>query len=154
MSSSTMGECTREYKSFLPACLLACLPICLSICLPVCLSVYGVCSRNACCCTMCHAHLPSSAKLAWQTDLLVEGMPQAGSRTGSALHHLHELKYCPLYIVLSDPNKSHDLHTIVKLGTLQLLLVSMLASLLCRQCTAMMLCIVCNYSTAFELDHV
>ena len=137
MSSSTMGECTRE-DTFLPAYLLACLPICLSICLPACLSVCIWClhrSRNACCCTVCHAHLPSSAKLAWQTDLLVEGMPQAGSRTGSALHHLHKLKYCPLYIVLSDPNKSNDLHTIniVKLGTLQLLLVSVLASSLCRQ---------------------
>lgn len=94
---------------------------------------------------MCHAHLPSSAKLAWQTDLLVEGMPQAGSRTGSALHQLHVVKYCPPYIVLSDPTKSNDLHAIVKMGSLQSLLVCMLASLLC---------FVCSYSTAFEVYHV
>jgi len=72
-------------------------------------------------------------------------MAQAGSRTGSALHQLHELKHCPPYIVLSDPTKSNDLHAIVKMGALQLLLVCMLASLLC---------IVCNYSTASELYHV
>ena len=80
-----------------------------------------------------------------QICLLKAGMAQAGTRTGSALHPLHELKYRPLYINLSDPTKSNDLHAIVKMGALQLLLVCMLASLLC---------IVCNYSTASELYHV
>ena len=51
---------------------------------------------------------------------------------GSVLHQLHELKFCPPYIILFDPTKSYDLHAIVKLGALQLLLVCML-----RRCCAL-----------------
>ena len=138
----------------LPACLSDCLPICLfaclSVCLPVCLFVCVCrvyCSSNACCCSMCHTHLPVElcTGLGKQICLLKAGMAQAGSRTGSALHQMHEPMYCPPYVVLSDATKSDDLHAVVKTGALQLLLVCMLASLLC---------IICNYSTPPELYHI
>ncbi len=135
-----MGECTREQISLLPACLLACLPICLcmvSALFQKCMLLQYVPCTLAC--------LVVQSWLGKQICLLEAGIAQAGSRTGSALHQLHVVKYCPPYIVLSDPTKSNDLHAIVKMGSLQSLLVCMLAS---------WLCVVCSYSTAFEVYHV
>ena len=124
----------------LPACLCVCLPVYLSVCacrvlFQQCMLLHYVSCRLAC--------LVVQSWLGDQICLLKAGMAEAGSSTGSALHHLHEMKYCPPYLILSDATKSHDLHALVTTCTLHLLLVCMLASLLC---------IVCNYSTAQHLS--
>ena len=132
----------------LPAYLSVCLPVCLPACLFVCLCMPCILFQQRMLLQyVSHTHLPVElcTGLGKQICLLKAGMAQAGSRTGSALHQMHEPMYCPPYVVLSDATKSDDLHAVVKTGALQLLLVCMLASLLC---------IICNYSTPSELYHI
>ncbi len=72
-----MGECTREYKSFLPACLLACLPICLSICLPACLYMVSVPEMHAAALCVMHTCLVLQSWLGKQICLLKACLKQA-----------------------------------------------------------------------------